>query len=141
MNRWVMLVAAVLLLVNSAQAYDPQSDGLGVAEAATFSGGTFTGPMQMCFSRAMVGMDSVINSRLGVPPEHVLALAARLPQTAGIKESTDESFAGQRFDEPMLTMMLAAYLWQGSPHSYAIKVFYECAAEPPVMAGRSDFLP
>jgi hypothetical protein len=41
----------------------------------------------------------------------------------------------------VLALMLAAYLWEGSPHSYAIHVFYECAAAVPVMAGQSDFLP
>ena len=36
---------------------------------------TLTQDQQTCYSLAMVGMDSVINSRLGVPAEHALDLA------------------------------------------------------------------
>ncbi len=88
--------------------------------------------MQGCFSRAMVGMDSVINSRLGVPAEHALALSAQ----EGVDGSREAVF-----DEPLLAMILTAYLWKDSAHSYAIKVFYDCAAVSPVIAERSDFLP
>ena len=87
---------------------------------------------QACFSRAMVGMDSVINSRLGVPAEHALALSVR--EEVGINREVE-------FDEPLLSMILAAYLWKDSAHSYAIKVFYDCATTQSVMAERSDFIP
>ena len=116
-----VMVVTVLWLSTTAQAFDSSTVD---AEVPMFSG-----HMQTCFSHAMVGMDSVINARLGVLPEHVVALAA---STASATPS---------FDEPVLALMLAAYLWQGSPHSYAIHVFYECARGTPVMAGQSDFLP
>jgi hypothetical protein len=116
-----LIAVAVLWFAGTAQAFESQ---LFAADVPVFSG-----HMQTCFSHAMLGMDSVINARLGVPPEHVLALTAST--TAGV----------QSFDEPVLSLMLTAYLWQGSPHSYAIQVFYECAAAVPVMVERSDFLP
>ncbi len=116
-----MIAITVLWFSSTAQAFDSRVFAADVP--------IFSGHMQTCFSHAMVGMDSVINARLGVLPEHVVALTA-------ITTSASPSF-----DEPVLTLMLAAYLWQGSPHSYAIQVFYECAAAAPVMAERSDFLP
>lgn len=74
--------------------------------------------VQRCYGAAMVGMDSVINSRIGVPPEHALELARVANRTA----AGDELFSTE-----LLKNVLAAYLWDGSPHSYAIKVFYDCA--------------
>lgn len=73
---------------------------------------------QACFSLAMVGMDSVINSRLGVPPEHALELASR-------PVANDSN----PYDIHLLKVILGAYLWHETPHSYALKVFYGCAAE------------
>jgi hypothetical protein len=73
---------------------------------------------QMCFSMAMVGMDSVINARLGVPAEHALELASQ----PVVNNS-------EAFDSNLLKVILDAYLWQETPHSYAIKVFYGCAVE------------
>lgn len=122
-----VMVGLVLLLVSaSVQAFDPHG-APGSMDATVFDA-----RLQNCFSRAMVGMDSVINSRLGVPAEHALALSAREGQE-GAQEVV--------YDEPLLAMILSAYLWKDSAHSYAIKVFYDCSVSPPIMAGRSDFLP
>ena len=76
---------------------------------------------QACFSLAMVGMDSVINARLGVPAEHALELSSR-PQTVNTMDA-------ESYDTNLLRVILDAYLWQETPHSYAIKVFYICAAQ------------
>ena len=86
---------------------------------------------QACYAKAMVGMDSVINARLGVPPEHALELAAlNLP--------VDNS--PQRYSKDMLKTILNAYLWQQSPHSYAVKVFYRCAVEQgPLHSAQNDW--
>ncbi len=84
---------------------------------------------QQCFAKAMVGMDSVINSRLGVPPEHALELSATKPV------SLDDA----PYSNSMLKVILSAYLWNDSPHSYAMKVFYRCAAEnAPLYSAKSD---
>jgi hypothetical protein len=73
---------------------------------------------QACFSTAMIGMDSVINARLGVPAEHALDLA-----------SVPVSHNSGPYDVHMLKVILNAYLWHGTPHSYAINVFYDCAVK------------
>jgi hypothetical protein len=127
MKFLVIMVLAGGMCANSAQAFDPQIFAPSMAGEHVFNGHA-----QRCFSHAMVGMDSVINSRLGVPPENVVALAEKAVTTAN-PDAT--------FDEPILVLMLAAYLWEGSPHSYAIKVFYDCASAAPLLAGRSDFSP
>ncbi len=89
----------------------------------SYPASSFEAPMlgttqQACFSSAMVGMDSVINARLHVPPEHALDLS-RVSYSAVSKESTYDSF--------LLNIVLNAYLWKESPHNYAVKVFYDCA--------------
>jgi hypothetical protein len=75
---------------------------------------------QICYAMAMMGKDSVINSRLGVPPEHVVDLA-RQPGTDAKGKGADS-----KFDTTTLSVMLEAYLWKGSPHSYADRVFSDC---------------
>ncbi len=75
----------------------------------------------LCYSRAMIGFDSVINSRLGVPAEHALDLA--------ILNHKAVSASQKVYSRALLKTILDAYLWQESPHSYAIKVFYRCAQD------------
>lgn len=74
-----------------------------------------------CYSQAMIGFDSVINSRLGVPAEHALDLA--------ILSHSRVASTEQIYSKALLKTILDAYLWQESPHSYAVKVFYRCAQE------------
>lgn len=73
-------------------------------------------PEQQCYGVSMVGYDSVINSRLGVPAEHALELA--YIQT-GEAKSPYQPF--------LLKVILDAYLWYETPHAYAVKVMYNCA--------------
>jgi hypothetical protein len=73
---------------------------------------------QICFGYAMVGYDSVINSRLGVPAEYALGLALKSP----LKKTSDE-----RYSINVLKIALNAYMWSGSPHDYAVQVMYRCA--------------
>lgn len=74
---------------------------------------------QLCYGYAMVGFDSVINSRLGVPVEHAVGLAEKSPYT---------SVNGERqYSTPVLKIILNAYMWPHSPHDYAVGVFYRCA--------------
>lgn len=85
--------------------------------------------VQRCYGVAMVGMDSVINSRIGVPPEHALDLA---------RVSKRTNVGDELFSTELLNNVLAAYLWNGTPHSYAIKVFYDCAQrQAPVRSAES----
>jgi hypothetical protein len=73
---------------------------------------------QICYGYAMVGYDSVINSRLGVPAEYAMGLALKNP----MKEATSE-----RYSINVLKVTLNAYIWPGSPHDYAVQVLYNCA--------------
>lgn len=75
--------------------------------------------IQSCYGAAMVGMDSVINSRLGVVPEDVLHLA----RVNGL------ALSDERFSTDLLNTIMHAYLWEGTPHSYAVNVFYGCAQD------------
>ena len=95
---------AMMLLAGGSQAFD--NHVVGMAESS-------------CYGQAMVGMDSVINSRLGVPAEHALHLSLKSSRHVAMDDEYSTS---------MLNTILAAYLWDDTPHSYAIKVFYACAA-------------
>ena len=76
-----------------------------------------------CYSKAMIGFDSVINARLGVPPEHALTYTY----------STRESTAAQtQYLDNILIVVWGGYLWKSSPHNYAINVFYHCAHDAPL---------
>ena len=96
---------ALMLLAGNSLAFD--NHVVGMAESS-------------CYGQAMVGMDSVINSRLGVPAEHALGLS---------QNSSLHVALGNEYSTSMLNTILAAYLWNDTPHSYAIKVFYACAAK------------
>lgn len=73
------------------------------------STGNFTPEELECYKNAMIGYDSVINSRVGVPAEHAITLTPD-PQERNI--------------------IWSAYLWKASPHEYAIKTFSACIQSP-----------
>ena len=75
---------------------------------------------QLCYGHAMVGLDSVINSRLGVLPEDVLGLASKDPLAVALHD---------KYSTYLLKIIWNAYLWEGSPHDYAVGVFYRCAKQ------------
>lgn len=81
---------------------------------------------QRCFSAAMIGMDSVINSRLGVLPERGVEISKRLSEANG-----DDS----AYSTDLLKTIFNAYMWEGSPHSYAVTVFYQCAQKQSAIHG------
>lgn len=78
----------------------------------------FDDGVRECYGRAMIGLDSVINARLGIVPEHALALT-QLAETSSITDA--------EYRDELLIVMWGAYLWSGTPHNYAINVFYRCA--------------
>ena len=90
----------------------------GLASAYEYN--AFGGEQSDCFAKAMIGMDSVINSRLGVPPEHALDLTIQPTRTGS---------ADAEFDNNTLNIILAAYLWNETPHTYAVRVFFNCAQQ------------
>ena len=73
---------------------------------------------QICYGYAMVGYDSVINSRLGVPAEYAVGLALKNP----LNETGND-----RYSINLLKITLNAYMWPGNPHDYAVQVMYRCA--------------
>ena len=76
------------------------------------------GPVQQCYAVAMIGYDTVINSRLGIPADEAVDLAR-------LQKSSDE---GDLFAPFLLKVVLEAYMWESSPHSFAVKVMYNCAS-------------
>ena len=70
----------------------------------------------------MVGKDTVINARLGLPPEHALKLT-RLPVSGHVTHGRSDA----KYDTSELDIMLAAYLWHGTPQAYADNVLRDCA--------------
>ena len=72
---------------------------------AYMSTGNFTVQELECYRNAMIGYDSVINSRVGVPAEHAIDLTN---------------------DITIRTVIWHAYLWKVSPHESAIKNFSYC---------------
>ena len=101
--KHVVLTSVLLGLSNIAVAYEYNSFGSEQSD---------------CFAKAMIGMDSVINSRLGVPPEHALDLTI---------EPTRTGAAVAEYDNHTLNVILNAYLWEDTPHTYAVNVFFKCA--------------
>ncbi|MGE0225074.1 MAG: hypothetical protein AB7S57_17530 [Acetobacteraceae bacterium] len=79
-----------------------------------------------CYGLAMVGMDSVINSRLGIRPEHILHLATTDPDSA--IASQDEISSAAPYSTRLLRIIFEAYLWPGEPHEYASAVLEGCQA-------------
>ena len=65
----------------------------------------------MCFGKAMIGYDSVINARVGVQPDAQV-------DVFGYKTPFELSY---------LQVVLEAYKWEGTPHQYATHIFYQCA--------------
>jgi len=106
MKKTMNLLAGIALMLLAGSSLAFESRVVGMAESS-------------CYGQAMVGMDSVINSRLGVPAEHALGLSLNSPVHVSM---------GDEYSTSMLNTILAAYLWDDTPHSYAIKVFYACAA-------------
>ena len=76
-----------------------------------------------CYSKAMIGYDSVINARLGVPAEQALTYTYRT------RDSTPEQV---QYLDNILIVVWGGYLWKSSPHNYAISVFYHCAHDSPL---------
>ncbi|MGD8558812.1 MAG: hypothetical protein PVF34_03410 [Gammaproteobacteria bacterium] len=94
--------------------------GLLPGYSAAYEYNSFGSEQDDCFARAMIGFDSVINSRLGVPPEHALNLT--------VQTNTTDA-ATPQYDQDTLNVMLHAYLWKDTPHTYAVKVFFSCAQQ------------
>lgn len=73
---------------------------------------------QECFATSMIGYDYVINSRVGVPIEKALNTVSVDNNAENVKDT---------YKYTLKQVVTNAYQWQGSPHTYAIKVMHSCA--------------
>ncbi len=73
---------------------------------------------QECYSVAMVGYDSVINSNLGVPLDEVIDTFV---------SNNDGMNTLEIYREFLLLVVMEAYQWEGTPHMYAVRTMYRCA--------------
>ncbi len=103
-KRISILVATVLFL------------GFGSASAAETVG--LSDEEQACYSVSMVGYDSVINSDLGLPLDEVIDSMV----------SNNSSFQTlDIYQDYLLLVVMDAYNWDGSPHTFAVKSMFQCA--------------
>jgi len=108
MNKLAQISVGICLASMAASANADTTGHYGLSEG-----------QQQCYSRAMVGLDSVINSRIGVPIEEAMEITRKKGHVS----------VGDQFDRSYLLAVLHAYMWSGSPHTYAIKVFSDCTVE------------
>ena len=73
-----------------------------------------------CYAVAMVGYDSVINSNLGVPLDQVIDT---------FLTNNDGMQTLEIYQDFLLLVVMEAYQWEGTPHMYAVKTIYQCAAK------------
>lgn len=108
MKKLIQICVGGAMMFAGLSAYAENGDHYGLSKS-----------QQKCYSRAMVGLDSVINSRIGVPVEEAMEITRKKGKVS----------ISDQFDKSYLLAVLHAYMWSGSPHTYAIKVFSECTVE------------
>jgi len=74
---------------------------------------------QVCFAAAMIGYDNVINSRVGVPFSSALSVVSVNVESPIIEDT-------YKFE--LHKIVAGAYVWEHSPHEYAVKTLFQCAA-------------
>ncbi len=75
---------------------------------------------QECYAVSMIGYDYVINSRVGVPMKRALNTVSVNSNAIAISDV---------YKTRLKKTVRKAYLWEGSPHDYAVKVLFRCAAK------------
>ena len=103
MKTALLIVGGMILMAASVHCY-------------ALDGRRFSATEEACYAQSMVALDSVINARLGVYPEDILPLARidpRVPVTVV-------------YSENILGVIYGAYLWEGEPSGYAMRIFHRC---------------
>ena len=103
LRRSFLILTAILLYLNAGSAF---SSSLNQHE-------------EECYAVAMVAYDTVINSSLGLPLDEII--------DSMVKNNSNEETSVIYQDFLMLVVM-DAYNWQGTPHTYAVKALYQCAS-------------
>lgn len=98
-----LIFIAVLILFNSSISYANSRPGHSDNE---------------CYSVAMVGFDSVINSHLGIPLHQVIDTFV---------EGNDNKQMLDIYRDYLLYVVMGAYQWSGTPHAYLAKTIVDCA--------------
>lgn len=110
-QKWCMIISIFMLLVFSMDVFADESDHQDFFDVVGLSES-----QRLCYNLSMIGFDSVINVRSGLLPEHAFNLIENHIDGEPVNE----------VDIPMLRVVLDAYRWNKSPHTYAIKTFAEC---------------
>ena len=71
-----------------------------------------------CYAVAMVAYDTVINSSLGLPLDEII--------DSMVKNNSEETSV--IYQDFLMLVVMDAYNWQGTPHTYAVKALFQCAA-------------
>lgn len=89
-----------------------------------FTGNAFASALTQhedeCYAVSMVGYDSVINSDLGVPLDQVIDT---------FLTNNDGMQTLEIYQDFLLLVVMEAYHWEGTPHMYAVRTMYRCAAQ------------
>ena len=103
LKRYFLMLAAVLLYLNAGNAF---SSSLDQHE-------------EECYAVAMVAYDTVINSNLGLPLDQII--------DSMVANNSSENI--DIYQDFLMLVVMDAYNWQGSPHTYAVKALFQCAAK------------
>ncbi len=71
-----------------------------------------------CYAVAMVAYDTVINADLGLPLDEII--------DSMVKNGTSMNTI-DIYQDYLILVVMEAYNWEGSPHTYAVKTLYNCA--------------
>jgi len=80
---------------------------------------SLTAEQEQCYAVAMVGYDSVINSNLNVPLDQVIM---------SMVTHNDDAQVADIYRDYLLFVVMDAYNWKGSAHTYAVKTLFNCAS-------------
>ncbi|MDH5257750.1 MAG: hypothetical protein OEX07_07070 [Gammaproteobacteria bacterium] len=79
---------------------------------------SLTSLQEQCYAASMIGYDYVINSRVGLPIERAL-------ETISVDKNSESVLNTYKYY--LEDIVTNAYHWQSEPHTYAVKVMYNCA--------------
>ncbi|MDH5256963.1 MAG: hypothetical protein OEX07_03115 [Gammaproteobacteria bacterium] len=87
---------------------------------SSVSASGLSGMEEACYSVSMVGYDTVINSDLGLPLDEVID---------SMVTNNNSLQTLDIYEDYLLLVVMEAYNWDGSPHTYAVKTMFQCAAK------------
>jgi len=103
LKRYFLMFSAVLLYLNAGNVL---SSSLNQHE-------------EECYAVAMVAYDTVINSNLGLPLDEII--------DSMVENNSSETI--DIYQDFLMLVVMDAYNWKGSPHTYAVRALFQCAAK------------